>query len=106
MTSSTSPRPKGARQDGHGHERQQKLVVLMDRARAREARERKVIDDDCAHKDPQAEMYAEYEENGYKRVVGLIDTIPEPPHAPQGQVGLTQMVFKAFTGDKIYKRQK
>ncbi|KAI8976330.1 farnesyl-diphosphate synthase [Trametes punicea] len=81
--------------------------------------QRKVLDENYGRKDPQAEArvkalyeelgirqkYAEYEENAYKRIMSLIDTIPERPHAPQGQVTLKRQVFKVFL-DKIYKRQK
>ncbi|KAI0357318.1 farnesyl-diphosphate synthase [Trametes cingulata] len=81
--------------------------------------QRKVLDDNYGRKDPEAEKrvkalyeelgirqkYAEYEENAYKRIMGLIETIPENPTAPAGEVPLRREVFKVFL-DKIYKRQK
>lgn len=51
-------------------------------------------------------LYAEYEENSYKRIVGLIETIPEENSAAKaGEVKLKREVFKSFL-DKIYKRTK
>ncbi|CDO76691.1 hypothetical protein BN946_scf184852.g3, partial [Trametes cinnabarina] len=81
--------------------------------------QRKVLDDNYGRKDPAAEArvkalyeelglrekYAAYEEDAYRRIVGLIETIPEHPQAEPGQVTLKREVFKAFL-DKIYKRQK
>ncbi|KAH9940624.1 farnesyl-diphosphate synthase [Amylocystis lapponica] len=50
-------------------------------------------------------QYEEYEEQAYKRIMGLIETIPETASAAEGQVVLKREVFKSFL-DKIYKRQK
>lgn len=49
--------------------------------------------------------FAAYEEAAYKRIVSLIETIPEKPQAKAGEVVLRRKVFKVFL-DKIYKRQK
>lgn len=51
------------------------------------------------------EKYAAYEENAYKRIMGLIETIPEDGLGKDGEVKLQRAVFKSFL-DKIYKRQK
>ncbi|KAH9850535.1 farnesyl-diphosphate synthase [Lenzites betulinus] len=81
--------------------------------------QRKVLDENYGRKDAAAEArvkalyeelgirarFAEYEEAAYKRIVALIETIPERPTAPAGQVALRREVFKVFL-DKIYKRQK
>ena len=81
--------------------------------------QRAVLDANYGRKDKDAEArvkalyeemgirkkYEEYEEAAYKRIMGLIDTIPAQPTAPAGQVVLKREVFKAFL-DKIYKRQK
>ena len=81
--------------------------------------QRAVLDASYGRKDPQAEArvkavyeelgirkkYEEYEEAAYKRIMGLIETIPAQPVAPAGGVVLKREVFKAFL-DKIYKRQK
>ncbi|KAI9066932.1 farnesyl-diphosphate synthase [Trametes sanguinea] len=82
--------------------------------------QRKVLDDNYGRKDPAAEArvkalyeelgirekYTQYEEDAYKRIMGLIETIPEhPAQAKEGEVTLKREVFKAFL-DKIYKRQK
>ena len=81
--------------------------------------QRAVLDAHYGRKDAEAEKrvkalyeemgirkkYEEYEEGAYKRIMGLIETIPEAPAAPAGQVVLKREVFKAFL-DKIYKRQK
>ncbi|KAI0363064.1 farnesyl-diphosphate synthase [Pilatotrama ljubarskyi] len=81
--------------------------------------QRKVLDDNYGRKDPEAEKrvkalyeelgirekYAEYEENAYRRIMGLIESIPEKPAAKEGEVPLRREVFKVFL-DKIYKRQK
>ena len=51
-------------------------------------------------------LYAEYEENAYKRIISLIETVPaENSAAKPGEVKLKREVFKSFL-DKIYKRQK
>lgn len=49
--------------------------------------------------------YAEYEERAYKRIIGLIETIPENPSSVTEGVPLRREVFKSFL-DKIYKRTK
>ncbi|KAI0816067.1 farnesyl-diphosphate synthase [Trametes gibbosa] len=81
--------------------------------------QRKLLDDNYGRKDAGAEArvkklyeelgirarFVEYEEAAYKRIVGLIETIPEHATAPAGQVVLKRQVFKVFL-DKIYKRQK
>ncbi|KAI0665769.1 farnesyl-diphosphate synthase [Trametes maxima] len=81
--------------------------------------QRAVLDANYGRKDAQAEArvkalyeelgirdkYAAYEEGAYKRILGLIETIPEAPSAPADQVTLKREVFKVFL-DKIYKRQK
>ncbi len=81
--------------------------------------QRKVLDDNYGRKDPAAEArvkalyeelgirarFAAYEEAAYKRIVTLIETIPEKPQAKAGEVVLRREVFKVFL-DKIYKRQK
>ncbi|KAI0683567.1 farnesyl-diphosphate synthase [Cytidiella melzeri] len=51
------------------------------------------------------EKYYKYEEDAYKRIMGLIQTIPEGGLGTDGQVKLQRQVFKSFL-DKIYKRQK
>ncbi|KAH9896136.1 farnesyl-diphosphate synthase [Cubamyces lactineus] len=80
--------------------------------------QRRVLDENYGRKDPEAERrvkalyeelgirekYAEYEESAYRRIVALIETIPERP-AQGGEVTLKREVFKVFL-DKIYKRQK
>lgn len=82
--------------------------------------QRKVLDENYGRKDGAAEArvkalyeemgirkkYEEYEEAAYKRIVGLIQTIPaENSNAAAGEVTVKREVFKAFL-DKIYKRQK
>ncbi len=82
--------------------------------------QRKVLDDNYGIKDKGAEArikalyeelgirerYAAYEEGAYKRIMGLIETIPaEGANVGAGEVKLKREVFKAFL-DKIYKRQK
>ena len=81
--------------------------------------QRRVLDENYGRKDKEAEQrvnalyeelgirekYAEYEENAYKRIMALIETIPERPQAKDGEVTLKREVFKVFL-DKIYKRQK
>ncbi|KAL1937289.1 hypothetical protein VTO73DRAFT_13853 [Trametes versicolor] len=81
--------------------------------------QRKVLDDNYGRKDAAAEArvkalyeelgirarFAAYEEAAYKRIVNLIETIPEKPQAKAGEVVLRREVFKVFL-DKIYKRQK
>lgn len=47
------------------------------------------------------QKYAVYEEDSYKQVIKLIETIP----AEGSKEGLKREVFKSFL-DKIYKRQK
>ena len=51
------------------------------------------------------EKYAAYEEDAYRRIMGLIETIPEQGLGKDGEVKLQRAVFKSFL-DKIYKRQK
>lgn len=51
------------------------------------------------------QKFAAYEEEAYRRVIGLIETIPEGGLGADGQVKLQRQVFKSFL-DKIYKRQK
>ncbi|EPQ53384.1 farnesyl-diphosphate synthase [Gloeophyllum trabeum ATCC 11539] len=48
--------------------------------------------------------YAKYEEGAYKKIIGLIESVPETPTA-DGSPVLKREVFKAFL-DKIYKRTK
>ncbi|KAI0686545.1 farnesyl-diphosphate synthase [Earliella scabrosa] len=81
--------------------------------------QRAVLDANYGRKDKDAEArvkalyeemgirkkYEEYEEAAYKRIMGLIETIPEKPNAREGEIVLKREVFKAFL-DKIYKRQK
>ncbi|KZT68300.1 farnesyl-diphosphate synthase [Daedalea quercina L-15889] len=81
--------------------------------------QRAVLDASYGRKDAQAEarvkalyeemgirkLYEEYEEGAYKRIMGLIETIPEQPTTKPGEVTLKREVFKSFL-DKIYKRQK
>ncbi|OSX66617.1 hypothetical protein POSPLADRAFT_1043994 [Postia placenta MAD-698-R-SB12] len=81
--------------------------------------QRAVLDANYGRKDAAAEarikalyeeigvrkLYEEYEEAAYKRIMGLIETIPAQPTAKQGEVVLQRAVFKSFL-DKIYKRQK
>ncbi|KAM5539156.1 hypothetical protein V8D89_007029 [Ganoderma adspersum] len=82
--------------------------------------QRRVLDDNYGLKDKDAEArvkalyeelgirerYAVYEEGAYKRIMGLIETIPvEGADVGAGEVRLKREVFKAFL-DKIYKRQK
>ena len=81
--------------------------------------QRAVLDANYGRKDAEAEArvkalygelgirekYAVYEEDAYKRIMGLIETIPASPVAKEGEVPLRREVFKVFL-DKIYKRQK
>ena len=82
--------------------------------------QRRVLDDNYGVKDKAAEArvkalyeelgirerYAAYEEGAYRRIMGLIETIPERGmEVGAGEVRLKREVFKAFL-DKIYKRQK
>ena len=81
--------------------------------------QRAVLDASYGRKDAEAEKrikalyeemgirkkYEEYEEAAYKRIMGLIETIPENTTAKPGEVTLKREVFKSFL-DKIYKRQK
>ena len=81
--------------------------------------QRKVLDENYGRKDATKEArikalyeelgirekYSAYEEAAYKRIMGLIETIPENPQPKAGEVVLKREVFKAFL-DKIYKRQK
>jgi len=51
--------------------------------------------------------YKEYEERAYRRIVGLIETIP-PVSAPVRETGvpaLRREMFQVFL-DKVYKRSK
>lgn len=81
--------------------------------------QRAVLDANYGRKDPECEKrikevfvavgvnekYAAYEEGAYKRIMGLIETIPEAGLGKEGEVKLQRAVFKSFL-DKIYKRQK
>nr|AFR13038.1 farnesyl-diphosphate synthase [Wolfiporia cocos] len=81
--------------------------------------QRTVLDANYGRKDAAAEarvkalyhemdipkLYEQYEEAAYKRIMGLIETIPAEPVAPQGQVVLRREVFVSFL-QKIYKRTK
>ncbi|EPT02690.1 hypothetical protein FOMPIDRAFT_1015216 [Fomitopsis schrenkii] len=82
--------------------------------------QRALLDANYGKKDAQAEarikalyeemgvrkLYAEYEENAYKRIISLIETVPaENSAAKPGDVKLKREVFKSFL-DKIYKRTK
>nr|AEP25623.1 FPP synthase-like geranyl pyrophosphate synthase [Ganoderma lucidum]AEP25624.1 FPP synthase-like geranyl pyrophosphate synthase [Ganoderma lucidum] len=82
--------------------------------------QRRVLDESYGIKDKAAEArvkalyeelgirerYAAYEEGAYRRIMGLIETIPEGgKDVGAGEVRLKREVFKAFL-DKIYKRQK
>ena len=82
--------------------------------------QRAILDANYGKKDAQAEarikalyeemgirkLYAEYEENAYKRIIGSIETVPaENSAAKPGEVKLKREVFKSFL-DKIYKRTK
>lgn len=51
------------------------------------------------------ERFAKYEEDSYKKIIGLIHTIPEGGLGADGEPKLKREVFKSFL-DKIYKRQK
>ena len=51
-------------------------------------------------------LYAQYEEDAFKRIMSLIETIPaENSAAKPGENKLKREVFKSFL-DKIYKRTK
>ena len=50
-------------------------------------------------------QYHAYEEDAYKRIMALIQTVPEDGPAKAGEVVLKRQVFVAFL-EKIYKRQK
>jgi len=84
--------------------------------------QRKVLDENYGQKDAKKEAtikalyedigiparYSEYEENAYRRIVGMIETIPEvevKPTKSDEPAILQRQVFKTFL-DKIYKRQK
>ncbi len=81
--------------------------------------QREVLDKNYGRKNAEAEKnvkevfeavgvrarYEEYEEKAYKRIIGLIETIPEGGSGKDGEVKLQRAVFKSFL-DKIYKRQK
>ena len=81
--------------------------------------QRKVLDENYGRKDSEAERrvkavfeevgirekFAVYEEDAYKRIIGLIETIPVGGLGNDGAVKLRREVFKSFL-DKIYKRQK
>lgn len=83
--------------------------------------QRKVLDENYGKKDAACEArikvvyeevglrekYAVYEESNYKRIMGLIETIPETSSNANadGSAVLRREVFKSFL-DKIYKRQK
>jgi farnesyl diphosphate synthase len=80
--------------------------------------QRKILDENYGRKDATKEQkvkdvfkevglhehYARYEEESYKKVMGLIETIPEDGTAGRGP-HLKRQVFKSFL-DKIYKRTK
>lgn len=81
--------------------------------------QRKVLDENYGKKGAEAEKrikaifvevgvkekFEVYEEEAYKRIIGLIQTIPEGGLGEGGSVKLQRQVFKSFL-DKIYKRQK
>ncbi|EKM49650.1 uncharacterized protein PHACADRAFT_265218 [Phanerochaete carnosa HHB-10118-sp] len=83
------------------------------------AEQRAVLDANYGRKDAAAEQrikqifnatgvhekYAKYEEDAYKRIMGLIQTIPEAGLGAEGEVKLKREVFVSFL-EKIYKRQK
>jgi farnesyl diphosphate synthase len=84
--------------------------------------QRKVLDENYGRKDSKKEAavkvvfeevgiparYKEYEENAYRRIMGMIEQIPKvkatPTYADEPAV-LQRQVFKTFL-DKIYKRTK
>lgn len=82
-------------------------------------KQRKVLDENYGRKDAEAEKrvkavfvevgvkekFEAYEEDAYKRIIGLIETIPVDGLGTDGAVKLKREVFKSFL-DKIYKRQK
>ncbi|KAI0077139.1 farnesyl-diphosphate synthase [Panus rudis PR-1116 ss-1] len=81
--------------------------------------QRVVLEKNYGQKNPEAEkkvkeLYYEigvpekfkaYEEDSYKRIIGLIETIPEGGLGKDGEIKLRREVFKSFL-DKIYKRKK
>ena len=81
--------------------------------------QRAVLDANYGRKDAEAEKrvkeifdavgvrekYANYEEEAYQRIMGLIQTIPEAGLGVEGEVKLKREVFVSFL-EKIYKRQK
>lgn len=84
--------------------------------------QRKVLDENYGQKDAKKEAtvkalyeelgiparYKEYEEAAYKRIIGLIEQIPEVESKPTSvdePAVLHRQVFKTFL-DKIYKRTK
>jgi farnesyl diphosphate synthase len=80
--------------------------------------QRKILDDNYGQKDAKKEAnvkqlyeelgirqrYADYEESAYKRIMKLVETIPEVP-AGSDQTVVKRKVFTSFV-DKIYKRTK
>ena len=85
------------------------------------AEQRKVLDENYGRKDDGGECerrckevfyevdvpgrYLKYEEEAYRRIGGLIESIPVEGLGGEGEVKLRREVFKSFL-DKIYKRQK
>lgn len=82
--------------------------------------QRKVLDENYGQKDAAKEKkikevyeeldvrgrYAKYEDDAYKRILGLIETIPEVPAGPsEGETVVRREVFISFL-EKIYKRTK
>ena len=81
--------------------------------------QRAVLDANYGRKDAEAERtvkaifeevgirgkYAAYEEEVYRRIMELVEVIPESGLGKEGEVRLQRVVFKSFL-DKIYKRQK
>ncbi len=81
--------------------------------------QRKVLDENYGRKNKESEQkvkevfyavdvpgkYYKYEEDAYKRITGLIESIPEGGLGAEGQVKLQRQVFTSFL-NKIYKRQK
>ncbi|KAI0083256.1 farnesyl-diphosphate synthase [Irpex rosettiformis] len=81
--------------------------------------QRAILDENYGRKNPEAEKrvkevfyavdvpgkYYKYEEDAYKRINGLIESIPVEGLGAEGQVKLQREVFTSFL-NKIYKRQK
>ena len=81
--------------------------------------QRAVLDANYGRKDAEAEKrvkeifnavgvpekYAKYEEEAYRRIMSLIQTIPEAGLGVEGEVKLKREAFVSFL-EKLYKRQK